>query len=171
MHRANRVRIRESTQLLWHTHCVQRRQSSALLICVVLYVVRLFCQVTAEGSQIVVDLATLMWHNYRTFTFNTLINEIICLFWLIKWTRYFVLGLFPSICENFHKLRAHVNFLLAHFVLTTALKLKIGEMLNASCSVHMYIGRAIPHNAQCSAKFSLNVRPAVEVRAKCNNYA
>lgn len=110
------------------------------------------------------DPATLIWHNYRTFTylssFNTFINEIICLFWLIKWTWYSVLGLFPSICENFHKLRAHVNFLLAHFVLTTALKLKIGEMLNASCSVHIYIGRAIPRNAQCSAKFSLIVRPA-----------
>lgn len=122
------------------------------------------------------DLATLIWHNYRTFTylssFNTFINEIIiCLFWLIKWTWYSVLGLFPSICENFHKLRAHVNFLLAHFVLTTALKLKIGEMLNASCSVHIYIWRAIPRNAQCSAKFSLIVRPALEVRAKCNSYA
>lgn len=121
------------------------------------------------------DLATLIWHNYRTFTylssFNTFINEIICLFWLIKWTWYSVLGLFPSICENFHKLRAHVNFLLAHFVLTTALKLKIGEMLNASCSVHIYIGRAILRNAQCSAKFSLIVCPALEVRAKCNSYA
>lgn len=68
------------------------------------------------------DLATLMWHNYRTFTYLSSFNEIICLFWLIKWTRYTVLGLFSSICENFHKLRAHVNFLLAHFVLTTALK-------------------------------------------------
>lgn len=121
------------------------------------------------------DLATLIWHNYRTFTylssFNTFINEIICLFWLIKWTWYSVLGLFPSICENFHKLRADVNFLLAHFVLTTALKLKIGEMLNASCSVHIYVGRAILRNAQCSAKFSLIVRAALEVRAKCNSYA
>lgn len=62
---------------------------------------------------------------------------------LINWVNpIFSTGCIPSICENCYKPRATLTSFSHIFVLTTALKLKIGQKLKASCSVRTYIAGA-----------------------------
>lgn len=150
--------MREFTEHIWHIHCLKRRLSSAIIICVALVfsIVRLFL-LSYEGTPIVVEIAELRklqhrcGNSYKTCThlFSTrLKNRTTSLFWF--------LGLFLNIFENYHKMRATLTYSSHMFDVDYCIDIEnISNdqwellILNASCSICTHFERANTQNSQC----------------------